>query len=179
MENGFALFPTAIGHCAIAWNCAGIAGIQLPERDVQATRARMLRRFPDLPETAAVPLPVIEAIDAITALLAGGADRTATVTLDWRGISDFERRVYEITRRIGRGHTRSYGEIATELGDKSLARAVGHALGRNPFAPVIPCHRVLTADGRPGGFSAHGGALTKLRMLAIEGAQPGGSASLF
>jgi O-6-methylguanine DNA methyltransferase len=72
-----------------------------------------------------------------------------------------------------------YGEIAAELGDKGLSRAVGQAMGHNPFAPVVPCHRVLAAGNKPGGFSAGGGALTKLRMLGIEGARPNGMASLF
>lgn len=78
------------------------------------------------------------------------------------------------------GRTRSYGEIAAELGDKGRARAVGQALGHNPFAPVVPCHRVLAAGGKPGGFSAHGGATAKLKMLMIEGARPqSDTASLF
>ena len=92
--------------------------------------------------------------------------------LDDEGVPDFHRRVYEIARRIAPGHTRSYGDIAAELGDKGLSRAVGQALGHNPFAPVVPCHRVLAAGGKPGGFSAHGGATAKLRMLMIEGARP-------
>jgi len=100
--------------------------------------------------------------------------------LDYEGVSDFHRRVYEIARGIVPGCTRSYGEIAAELGDKGLARAVGQALGHNPFAPVVPCHRVLAAGGKPGGFSAHGGATAKLKMLMIEGARPqSDTASLF
>ena len=92
-----------------------------------------------------------------------------------RAYSEFHQRVYAIARRIAPGHTRTYGEVAQELGDKSLARAVGQALGRNPFAPIVPCHRVLAANGKPGGFSGGGGVATKLRMLAIEGTSPSGS----
>ena len=88
-------------------------------------------------------------------------------------------RIYAIARRIPPGQTRTYGDIAAELGDKGLSRAVGQAMGHNPFAPVVPCHRVLAAGNKPGGFSAGGGALTKLRMLDIEGARPNGMASLF
>lgn len=103
----------------------------------------------------------------------------ADLALDWHGVSDFHRRVYLLTRAIAPGRTRSYGEIARELGEVGLSRAVGQALGLNPFAPVIPCHRVLAAGARPGGFSGGGGALTKLRMLEIEGAAWGGTRSLF
>ena len=87
--------------------------------------------------------------------------------------------MYEATRRIPPGQTRTYGELAGELGDKSLARAVGQALGHNPYAPIVPCHRVLAAGGQPGGFSAHGGAMAKVRMLGVEGARTGISGSLF
>ena len=177
-STGFALFPTAIGDCGIAWGPGGIVGVQLPEADAAATRQRMARRFASLRE-APLPPEVQQAADAIAGLLAGEARDLMEIVLDESGETDFHRRVYAITRRIPPGQTRSYGEIAAELGDKGLARAVGQALGHNPFAPVIPCHRVLAADGRPGGFSAHGGALAKLRMLAIEGARPGGTAPLF
>ena len=175
---GFALFDTAIGACGIAWGPGGIVGVQLPEASAVATRARMARRFASLRE-APPPPAVQKAADAITALLAGDARDLMEIVLDESGVSDFNRRVYAIARRIAPGQTRSYGEIAAELGDKGLARAVGQALGHNPVAPVVPCHRVLAANGRPGGFSAHGGALAKLRMLAIEGARPNGTAPLF
>ena len=178
-ENaGFALFHTAIGACAIAWGPRGIAGVQLPEASAAATRARMARRFASLRE-AAPPPQVQQATAAIAALLAGEARDLMEIMLDESGVPDFNRHVYAITRGIPPGQTRSYGEIAAELGDKNLARAVGQALGHNPFAPVVPCHRVLAANGKPGGFSAHGGALAKLRMLGIEGARPNGTAPLF
>jgi len=169
--HGFALFATAIGACGIAWGPGGIAGVQLPEGVEGATRARMRRRFPDWPERDA-PADVVLAIEGIRGLLAGEARDLAEIVLDLEGVSAFHRRVYEIARRIPPGRTRTYGDIAAELGDKGLARAVGQALGLNPFAPVVPCHRVLAAGGRWGGFSAHGGAAAKLRMLAIEGARP-------
>ncbi|MBT2324116.1 methylated-DNA--[protein]-cysteine S-methyltransferase [Variovorax paradoxus] len=170
-DAGFALFDTAIGTCGIAWGPRGIVGVQLPEAGEGATRARMLRRFPQLNETEPPP-EVHGATASIRALMEGEPLDLAEIVLDYEGVSDFHRRVYETARRIVPGATRSYGEIAAELGDKGLARAVGQALGHNPFAPVVPCHRVLAAGGRPGGFSAHGGAAAKLRMLAIEGARP-------
>lgn len=169
--NGFALFDTAIGACGIAWGPRGVVGVQLPEGEEGATRARMRRRFPGVAE-AEVPCTVASAIAGIRALLAGEPRDLADIVLDMEGITEFHQRVYAIARRIPPGRTRSYGDIAAELGDKGLARAVGQALGLNPFAPVVPCHRVLAAGGKWGGFSAHGGAASKLRMLVIEGARP-------
>lgn len=178
--GGFAVFQTAIGACGLAWGPQGLVGVQLPqdEPDAEATRRRMRQRFPELPE-AAPPTSARAAIDAVRALLDGAHDDLRHIVLDMRGVSDFHRRVYEIARRIPPGQTRTYGEIATELGDIGLARAVGQAMGLNPFAPVVPCHRVLAAGNKPGGFSAGGGALTKLRMLGIEGAAPNGTLPLF
>jgi methylated-DNA-[protein]-cysteine S-methyltransferase len=177
--EGFALFDTAIGACGIAWGARGIVGVQLPEAGEGATRARMQQRFAQVPE-AAPPATVQAACDAIRALLEGEPRDLAEVVLDYQGVPDFNRRVYEIARRIVPGQTLSYGELAAQLGDKGLSRAVGQALGHNPFAPVVPCHRVLAAGGKPGGFSAHGGATAKLRMLMIEGARPpSDSQSLF
>lgn len=101
------------------------------------------------------------------------------VELDWRGVPEFARQVYALTRAIPPGQTRTYGDLAQDLGGLGLARAVGQALGANPFAPVVPCHRVLAAGRQPGGFSGGQGALTKLRMLELEGAAWGGTRSLF
>jgi methylated-DNA-[protein]-cysteine S-methyltransferase len=175
---GVTLFDTAIGRCGIAWGGRGIVGVQLPEAHEGATRARLLRRFPDAREDAPPPA-VRRAVDAITALLRGERTDLTEVPLDMDRVPEFHRRVYEAARAIPSGSTRSYGEIATELGDPGSARAVGQALGRNPFAIVVPCHRVLAAGGRSGGFSASGGVATKLRMLAIEGARTNGQGALF
>ncbi len=176
---GFCLFPTAIGLCGIAWNAqAGITGVQLPEADAGGTRARMRRRFAEIEETQP-PEPVHEATQRIAALLGGAPDDLATVVLDMDGISDFHQRVYAAARAIPPGQTMTYGEVATRLNEPGASRAVGQALGLNPFAPVVPCHRVLAAGRRPGGFSAHGGARTKLQMLEIEGAHLGNGPGLF
>lgn len=179
IEPGFALFETAIGTCALAWGPRGLVGVQLPEENGEAaTRARMRRRFADLSE-AEPPESARRAIAAIQGLLNGESDDLSDIVLDMSAVSEFHQRIYAIARRIPPGQTRTYGEIAAELGDKGLSRAVGQAMGHNPFAPVVPCHRVLAAGNKPGGFSAGGGALTKLRMLDIEGARPNGMASLF
>ena len=176
--DGFALFDTAIGRCGIAWGGRGVAGVQLPEARELGTRARMLRRFPDARE-APPPPDVQRAIDDIAALLRGEARDLSAVALDMDRVPPFHRRVYEVARTIAPGATLSYGDIAARLGAPGSARAVGQALGRNPFAIVVPCHRVLAAGGKVGGFSANGGIRTKLRLLSIEGAQAGGQATLF
>jgi methylated-DNA-[protein]-cysteine S-methyltransferase len=166
--EGFALFDTAIGRCGIAWGPHGIGGVQLPETREVETRARLLRQFPNARE-AAPPADVQWAIDGIVALLEGEASDLSTVRLDLDRLPPFHRRVYDVARTIPRGATLTYGEIAARLGDRGAARAVGQALGENPCPIVVPCHRVLAAGGKLGGFSANGGVRTKLRLLAIEG----------
>ncbi|HKW92946.1 MAG TPA: methylated-DNA--[protein]-cysteine S-methyltransferase [Methylomirabilota bacterium] len=166
---GFALFETTIGACGVAWSAAGVVGIQLPEPREAATRGRLLRRYPDAREETPPPA-VRRAIEDMTRLLAGERLDLTDVVLDMDGVPEFHRRVYEAARSIPPGATLSYGQIARRLGDPGSARAVGQALGENPFPIVVPCHRVLAAGGRMGGFSAPGGVATKARMLAIEGA---------
>jgi methylated-DNA-[protein]-cysteine S-methyltransferase len=171
--SSFALFDTAIGRCGIAWGDRGIAGVQLPEAGERETRARMLHRFPAAGE--AVPPPEVQrAVDGIVALLRGEDSDLSDVALDMEHVPAFHRRVYEVARTIPPGMTLSYGAIAARIGASGAARAVGQALGRNPFPIVVPCHRVLAAGGKIGGFSAEGGITTKRRMLAIEGAQLSG-----
>jgi methylated-DNA-[protein]-cysteine S-methyltransferase len=94
--------------------------------------------------------------------------------LDLEGAPEFYRKVWDVARMIPHGQTLTYGEIAVRLGDKLLSRDVGTALGKNPCPIVVPCHRVLAANGKAGGFSAPGGVDTKLKMLSIERARPGG-----
>jgi methylated-DNA-[protein]-cysteine S-methyltransferase len=166
----FTLFDTAIGCCGMAWRERGVAGVQLPEAGELKTRARMLRRFPGAQE-APPPPEVQAALDLIVALLRGEASDLSTVALDMEGVPPFHRRVYEVARAIPPGATLSYGEIAARLGEPGMAREVGQALGRNPFALIVPCHRVVAAGGKAGGFSANGGVATKLRLLSIEGAK--------
>jgi methylated-DNA-[protein]-cysteine S-methyltransferase len=177
-ECGFALFDTAIGSCAVAWSARGIVGIQLPERTEREARARMRRRFPPAQETPP-PARVQPAIDGIAALLRGEPSDLLSIELDMESVPALHRRVYEIARTIPAGATRSYGEIANRLGDRSAARAVGEALAANPFPIVVPCHRVLAAGGKLGGFSARGGARMKRRLLAIEGALANEPPTLF
>jgi O-6-methylguanine DNA methyltransferase len=174
---GCALFDTAIGRCGIAWSERGVVGVQLPEANERATRARLLRRFPAARE-APPPPDIQNALDGIVALLRGEASDLAAVALDMDGVPPFHRRVYAVARNIPPGATLAYGEIAARIGAPGAARAVGQALGRNPFAIIVPCHRVLAAGGKVGGFSANGGVTTKRRLLAIEDAQANGVARL-
>ena len=143
----------------------------------RATNARLRRRYPEARE-AAPSAALQRVIDDIMGLLNGEPRDLNHAKLDMAGCADFHRRVYEIARTIPAGSTLTYGEIAERLGDRILARDVGEALSRNPWPIIVPCHRVLAAGGKAGGFSAPGGVATKLRLLSIEGAQPGGP-SLF
>ncbi len=175
---GMALFDTAIGPCGIAWTARGICGVQLPEADVASTRDRLSRRHAGAQE--GTPPPTVQlAIEAIVALLAGQPARLEELALDLRDVPPFNLRVYEVTRAIPAGSTLSYGEIATRLGEAGAARAVGQALGQNPIPIIIPCHRVLAAGHRAGGFSAHGDVATKRRLLEIEGALAAETLPLF
>jgi methylated-DNA-[protein]-cysteine S-methyltransferase len=176
--RGFALFDTAIGRCGIAWGERGLVGVQLPETSETRTRARLRRRFRDARE-APPPPPVQHAIEGIVALLGGEATDLSAVALDMDGVPPFDRRVYEVARTIPAGATLAYGDIAARLGAPGEARAVGQALGQNPFPLVVPCHRVLAAGGKVGGFSAHGGIATKLRLLSIERARTSAAPTLF
>lgn len=177
-EQNFALFETAIGPCGIVWSARGVAGVQLPEVDERATQLRVRRRFPAAKEAAPSP-EIRRAIEGIVALLQGEPRDLNDVIIDDEATPEFNARVYAIARTIPPGQTMTYGEIAERLGDKLLAREVGTALGKNPCPIIMPCHRVLAAGGKTasyktGGFSAPGGVVTKLRLLSIEGAQPGG-----
>jgi methylated-DNA-[protein]-cysteine S-methyltransferase len=172
-DPGFALFETAIGRCGIVWSERGISGVQFPEGSEQATRNRLQRRFPNAREAVAPPA-VQHTIAEITALLAGERRDLSDAVLDCAAVPDFNRRVYDVARAIPPGSTLSYGEVAERLGDRGLAREVAQALGQNPTPIIVPCHRVMAAGGKTGGFSAPGGVRTKLKLLSIERAQPSG-----
>jgi methylated-DNA-[protein]-cysteine S-methyltransferase len=183
--EGFLLFDTAIGHCGLAWGASGLTGVLLPEGSEAETRRRMQKLHPRLQEDAAgANALALSAVARIRDLLLGVKDDLLDLPLDMSEVPAFHRRVYRLVREIGPGSTATYGQIAARLGEPSAARAVGQALARNPFAPVVPCHRVLAAAGRTGafgagGFSAGGGVVTKLTMLQIEGARLGGERGLF
>jgi len=169
--SGFTIFETAIGPCGIAWGEHGLLATQLPGHGERDTRSWLTRRRPDLAETTLPPPDVQDAMERIAAHLRGEEADLSGIALDMDGLPALNRKVYEIARAIPSGRTRTYGEIASEVGDLGDARAVGQALGQNPFPIVIPCHRVLAANGKAGGFSAPGSVVTKFKLLEIEGAR--------
>jgi methylated-DNA-[protein]-cysteine S-methyltransferase len=174
----FALFPTVIGPCALVWRGEAVIGAALPGASEAGTRAQIVRRFPDA-EEAEPSTAIVEAIERIVRLLAGEAIDLSDIPVDLSAADAFERKVYAAALGIKRGEVRTYGDLATAIGAPGAARAVGVALGRNPIPIIVPCHRVLAADGKSGGFSAPGGTATKFRILAIEGARRPGDPELF
>ena len=176
--RSFALFATALGTCAIAWNEVGLTGVWLPEDSAESLRRRVARRCDGAREIEPSGA-VADAVEAITRLLASERVDLSGIALDTAGIDEFDRRVYAVTRTIGAGQVLTYGEVAARVGIDASARAVGQSLGRNAMPIVVPCHRVVAAAGGLGGFSAPGGIDTKRRMLAIEDAHPSGPPGLF
>jgi methylated-DNA-[protein]-cysteine S-methyltransferase len=168
--SAYTLFATAVGTCAIAWGPNGIVGVQLPESNPSATLSRLLRKQGGDASPGLAPTLVQRTIEDIVALLTGEPRDLRQAPLDLTQVPDFFRRVYEVVRAIPPGKTLSYGEVAARCGDPAAARTIGQAMARNPFPIIVPCHRVLAAHGKNGGFSAHGGVSTKLKLLAIEGA---------
>lgn len=175
---GFTLFDTPIGTCSLVWRDDRIVGLRLPEASPAAIRNRIKRRWPDAEEH--VPPPDIQAvIDRVLALLAGERIDLSDVPLDFGESPEFHQRAYAVARTVPPGQTITYGEIARRLGVPQESREVGQAMGRNPIAIIMPCHRVLGADGKMGGFSATGGVAIKRRILEIEGAAALGAGPLF
>ena len=167
--NRYAIFETEAGFCGIAWNDAGITRFQLPTRTTEATERLMRRRVPSAAPGEPPPM-VAEAIAAVTRYFAGEETDFSGFAVDLGDQPPFFRQIYAATRRVGWGRTTTYGTLAKELGmGPEGARNVGQAMAQNPVALIIPCHRVLAAGGKVGGFSAPGGAAAKRRMLELEG----------
>jgi methylated-DNA-[protein]-cysteine S-methyltransferase len=162
-------FDTALGTVGLSWTAAGIDTVAMPRRGGVAGPR----------DAAGAPAFVADAVDGIVALLAGEPRDLRAVPVDLSGLEPFQRHVLEATRDVAPGTTATYGEIARTIRVPDAARAVGAALGANPCPIVVPCHRVLGADGRLTGFSAPGGVVTKRRMLEIEGAPGFRQESLF
>lgn len=177
-HQGFAGFETAIGRCIAAWSDRGLLAVQLPQATDALTRERLSKRCAAVVESEP-PASVQQAIQDMKALLNGESVDLSGVELDMTGVADFDKRVYEIARGVPSGSTLTYGDIARCIGDVQLSRDVGQALATNPFAIVVPCHRILAAGNKPGGFSAQGGPALKLKMLEIERAYVNHTPSLF
>ena len=176
--RGYSIFDTGIGRCGIAWGPLGIVGVQLPEAREIETRRRLFLLYPDAREQRP-PENVEIAIEGIVALLRGEAADLSDVTLDMTGIPAFNQRVYAFARTIPRGETRTYNEVATHLRASGAVYSVAQAIGRNPFMLIVPCHRVLEAGSYTDRISPNGGAISKRRLLSIEGAHTIRSKTLF
>jgi methylated-DNA-[protein]-cysteine S-methyltransferase len=174
----FAIFDTDLGWAAVAWSGDQLIGVRIPESDRNRVATALERRWPGS-EEAEPPPSIAGVIVDIRALLAGGRPDFASAPIDLARAPEFNARVYAVAQNIPPGETLTYGEVAERLGDKLLARDVGKALGENPWPIVVPCHRVTAADGKLGGFSAPGGAATKLKLLALEGAKAAAQGDLF
>ena len=166
--RGYSIFDTGIGRCGIAWGELGVIGVQLPEAREIDTRRRLFQLYPDARELRP-PLNVEIAIDGIIALLRGGDSDLSDVALDMTGIPAFNQRVYAFARSIPRSETRTYGEVASVLRASGAVYSVAQAIGRNPFMIIVPCHRVLEAGHYADKISPNGGAISKRRLLSIEG----------
>lgn len=166
--RAYTIFDTAVGRCGIAWGQSGVVGVQLPEAREIETRKRLFQLYPDAREMR--PPPNTEAaIEGIAALLHGEVSDLSGVTLDMDGLHVFNQRVYQVARRIPRGETLTYNEIAARMGTPSAVRSVAQAIARNPFVVIVPCHRVLEAGGYADKMSLHGGTISRRRLLSIEG----------
>jgi methylated-DNA-[protein]-cysteine S-methyltransferase len=171
------IFDTALGPCGVAWNARGLVGVQLPEAGRAATENRLAARTQSAGATEP-PVWVAALVADIRRYLAGERVDFSAVAVDLSVLEPFRRRLYETMRALAWGSTTTYGALAREIGlaEPEAARDVGEAMGKNPVPIVIPCHRVLAAGGKLGGFSAHGGAATKAKLLALEGVHLDGGA---
>lgn len=164
------IFATVIGPCGIAWSARGLVAVQLPEKDPATTERRLVEKSGSA-GAAEPPAFAATLIADIVRYLAGAPVDFSAVAVDLESVEPFRRALYEALRAIGFGTTTTYGALAKRLGleGPEAARDVGAAMGQNPVPIVIPCHRVLAAGGKLGGFSAHGGTATKQKLLALEG----------
>ena len=176
--RGYTIFDTGIGRCGIAWGDLGIIGVQLPEAREIDTRKRLLQLCPEARELHPPPHVGI-AIEGIATLLRGDASDLSGATLDMTGIPAFNQRVYALARSIPRGQTRTYADIASDLRASGAVHSVAKAIARNPFMIIVPCHRVLEAGHPAGNISANGGAISKHRLLSIEGTRSTSVKTLF
>jgi methylated-DNA-[protein]-cysteine S-methyltransferase len=176
--RGYSIFDTGLGRCGIAWGDLGVLGVQLPEAREIDRRKRLFQLYPDARELRP-PEDVKMAIEGIVALLRGGDVDLSDITLDMSGIPTFDQRVYAFTRTIPRGEARIYADVASALRASGAVYSVAQAIGRNPFMIIVPCHRVLEAGRYADKISPNGGAISKRRLLSIEGTKTTASKTLF
>jgi methylated-DNA-[protein]-cysteine S-methyltransferase len=165
----YLIFETTSGFCGIAWNSVGITRFQLPARSAEATERHLLRRVPGA-EPGTPPPEVAAAVAAVKRYFEGEKVDFSDVSLDIGEQHGLFKQIYAAVRGVGWGQTTTYGALAKQLGaGPEAARDVGQAMAKNPLPLIIPCHRVLAAGGKVGGFSAPGGSASKIRMLELEG----------
>lgn len=170
--NKYSLFETAHGHAALAWNERGVTSFRLPASTAEETRRSLLRRLPEASE-AMPSRKVASLIEAVRCYFGGERIDFTDVPLDLGRQEPLFARIYDLVRGLGYGETTTYGAVAKALGEgPEVARDVGQAMARNPIPLIVPCHRVLAAGGKIGGFSAPGGSNAKARMLEMEGVRP-------
>ncbi len=158
-------FATNIGTCEIEWTEAGISRFRLPDAS-RATGALKIGAT----DPNDLPLYIAEALTLTRASLSGTRTDLSKLKLDLSYAPAFNRRVYDLVLTIPFGQTMTYGEVAREVGAPGGAQAVGRAMADNKIPLIVPCHRVLAADGKMHGFSAPGGVASKRKLLEIEGA---------
>lgn len=165
--TGYCLFETPFGVCGIAWTAEGVSRFQLPEARDTATRERLIRRTGGVEREP--PPDIADVIERVRRAMSGETTDFSSVRVDLAGVPAFNKRIYALLRQVGWGETVTYGDLADRAGQKGAAQAVGQAMGSNPVPVIIPCHRVLAANRKPGGFSAPGGLDTKQLLLEREG----------
>jgi len=170
----YMLVDTAIGPIGIAWNAAGLVRVQLPERDTERTEKALTARLGNAVRHEGggeLPSAIGDLVDLLRRYAQGEAIDFSEVPVDFDGIDPFRKAIYRAARKLGFGETTTYGALAADAGFPNAARDTGTALGRNPVPIVVPCHRILAAGGKLGGFSAPGGTTTKQKLLMMENAR--------
>lgn len=165
--SGYCVFDSAIGACGIAWSAQGVTHVQLPEKDRAATEQHIARRSGGTLQTP--PPAIAKAIAAVQRYLTGERVDFSDIAVDLDAVGDFHKQLYGALRKVGWGKTTTYGALGKTLGITGDARDIGQAMGKNPVPVIIPCHRVLAAGNKIGGFSAPGGIFTKEKLLTLEG----------
>ena len=176
-EPEYTTFETKNGFVGLAWNQQGVCGLRLPASSQESAEAAILRRLPQAQRSSPQPA-MARLISDIQRYFEGEKIDFSSVPVDLGSQEPFFSRVYAEVRKLGWGETTTYGAVAKVLGAQpQAAQSVGQAMASNPVPLIVPCHRVLAAGGKLGGFSAPGGSSSKAKMLEIEGVAPAGSPS--
>jgi methylated-DNA-[protein]-cysteine S-methyltransferase len=168
---GHTLFETRFGFVGFAWSEGGLTRLLLPDR--RAAIERRLDASAGSVQENELPSAVATLVADIKRYFEGEEVSFDHVAVDLDGVDAFRSSIYQETRQLGFGETTNYGELARRAGHAGMARETGQALGSNPVPLIVPCHRILAAGARIGGFSAPGGASAKEKMLALEGVRVG------